>query len=91
MVWKHGTVNHSAKESVNSMARTNGIESAWACSKRDFNGVCHHFSKKYFQKHPNEFTFRLNEGNCEQEAQYRWGDLFRAMVGKSITYRELNP
>jgi hypothetical protein len=26
----HGVVNHSAKEFVNGMAHTNGIESVWA-------------------------------------------------------------
>ena len=37
----HGVVKHSAKEYVNGMAHTNGIESVWAVMKRGYNGVYH--------------------------------------------------
>ena len=85
----HRTVNHSAKEYVRGMAHTNGIESVWSVLKRGFNGTYHHWSKKHCRAYVNEFTFRLNEGNCERDTQDRLDDLFRAMVGKTITYREL--
>lgn len=86
---RHHTVNHSAKEYVNGMAHTNGIESVWAVLKRGFNGIYHHWSKKHCRNYVNEFAFRLNEGNCERDTQDRLDDLFRSMVGKTITYREL--
>lgn len=86
---RHRTVNHSAKEYVNGMAHTNGIESVWAVLKRGFNGVYHHWSKKHCRNYANEFAFRLNEGNCERDTQDRLDDLFRSMVGKTITYEEL--
>ncbi|MDE0094875.1 MAG: IS1595 family transposase [Gammaproteobacteria bacterium] len=85
----HQKVNHSAKEFVNGMASTNGIESVWAVLKRGFNGVYHNWSKKHCQRYVNEFAFRLNQGNCERDTQDRLDDLFRAMVGKTITYSEL--
>lgn len=88
-VFKHESVNHSAKEWVNGMAHTNGIESVWAVIKRGFNGTYHNWSKKHCRAYVNEFTFRLNEGNCERDTQDRLDDLFRAMVGKTITYEEL--
>ena len=87
--YEHGTVNHSAKEYVNGMASTNGIESVWALLKRGFNGVYHHWSSKHCQRYVNEFSFRLNEGNCQIDTGERLDSLFRAMVGKTMTYKSL--
>ena len=78
-----------AKEFVNGMAHTNGIESVWAVLKHGFNGVYHNWSKKHCHQYISEFTFRLNEGNCERDTQDRFDDLFRAMVSKTITFEEL--
>ncbi len=89
VLYGHKTVRHSAKEYVNGMAHTNGVESVWSTIKRGFNGVYHHWSKKHCQQYINEFTFRLNEGNVSRDTQDRLDDLFRAMVGKTITYEGL--
>ena len=83
------SVKHSAREFVNGMAHTNGIESVWAVLKRGYHGTFHHFSKKHLQRYVDEFTFRLNEGNVKRDTQDRLDDLFRAMAGKTITYREM--
>ena len=87
--YEHKRVKHSAKEFVNGMAHTNGIESVWAVLKRGFNGVYHNWSKKHCRAYVDEFTFRLNEGNCEIDTEDRLASLFRAMAGKKITYAEL--
>ena len=87
--YKHRAVKHSAKEFVNEMAHTNGIESVWAVLKRGFNGVYHHWSKKHCHAYVDEFTFRLNEGNCEIDTEDRLASLFKSMVGKKITFRKL--
>ena len=89
IVKKHESVNHSAKEYVNGMAHTNSIESVWSVLKRGFNGTYHNWSRKHCRAYVNEFSFRLNEGNCERDTQDRLDDLFRAMVGKTITFEEL--
>ena len=78
--YEQGTVNHSAK---------NGIESVWALLKRGFNGVYHHWSSKHCHRYVNEFSFRLNEGNCQIDTGERLESLFRAMVGKTMTYESL--
>ena len=88
-IYQHETVKHSAKEYVNGMAHTNGVESVWSTIKRGFNGVYHNWSKKHCQQYINEFTFRLNEGNVDRDTQDRLDDLFKAMTGKTITYKEL--
>ena len=36
MFYKHNTVNHSAKEYVNGMTHTNGIERVWAVLKHGY-------------------------------------------------------
>ncbi|WP_424945610.1 IS1595 family transposase [Candidatus Spongiihabitans sp.] len=87
--YNHMAVKHSAKEFVNGMAHTNSIESVWAVLKRGYNGVYHNWSDKHTHRYVNEFTFRLNEGNCSIDTGDRIDALFGRMVGKTITYEEL--
>ena len=49
-----------AKEYVNGMAHTNGIESLWAILKRAYIGTYHHLSFKHLQRYVNEVASRLN-------------------------------
>ena len=53
-------VKRPAKEYVNGMAHTNGIESVWALLKRSINGTWRHVSIKHLQRYIDEATFRLN-------------------------------
>lgn len=85
----HAIVNHSAKEFVNGMAHTNGIESVWAVLKRGFYGVYHSFSQKHLQRYVDEFTFRLNEGNVKHHTMTRIDSLIGKLNEARITYREL--
>ena len=85
----HDTVKHSAKEYVNGMAHTNGIGSVWAVLKRSYNGTFHHFSMKHVQRYVDEFTFRLNEGNCDIDTIDRIKSVCAASSGKRLTYEDL--
>ncbi len=87
--YQHGTVKHSAKEYVNGMAHTNGIESVWAVLKRGYNGIYHNWSAKHCQRYVDEFTFRLNEGNCSVDTLDRMSALCKGMSGKRLTFKEL--
>ena len=87
--YNHGTVNHSAKEYVNVMAHTNGIESVWALLKRGYNGVYHNRSQKHCHRYVNEFTFRLNESNCEIDTIDRMKSLTRGITEKRLKYEDL--
>ena len=87
--YKHERVRHSAKEFVNGMAHTNGIESVWAVLKRGFNGVYHNWTQKHCQAYVDEFAFRLNEGNCEIDTMDRIKSLCKGMDNKRLTYKEL--
>ncbi|MDF2444801.1 MAG: transposase [Moraxellaceae bacterium] len=87
--YAHFVVNHSAKQYVDGMANTNSIESVWALLKRGFYGTHHHFSVKHLQRYVDEFTFRLNEGNCKVHTY----DRIDAMLGKAsgirLTYKQV--
>jgi len=83
------TVNHSAKEYVNGMAYTNGIESVWALLKRGYHGIYHHFSVKHMQRYVDEFTFRLNEGNCKIHTMTRIDSMAAKTIGVRLTYKAL--
>ncbi len=82
-------VNHSISEFVNGMDSTNSIESVWAVLKRGYNGTFHHFSKKYLSKYINEFTYRLNEGNCQIDTIDRMKSLANSIGGKRLSYESL--
>ncbi len=85
----HQSVNHSAKQFVDGMAHTNGIESVWAVLKRGFYGTYHHFSQKHTQGYVDEFIFRLNEGNVKEVTMRRIGALLDKSVGVRLTYAGL--
>jgi transposase-like protein len=87
--YDHQSVNYSAKEFVNGMAHTNGIESVWALLKRGFYGTYHQFSRKHTQRYVDEVSFRLNEGNCRVRTMTRIDALFSKSIGIRLTYRDL--
>lgn len=88
-VFKHESVNHTAKEYVRGDVTTNSIESVWAVMKRGLNGVYHHASRKHLARYVNEFTFRLNEGNVERTSMERLGSLIDRSIGRRLTYKAL--
>ena len=87
--YQHEALNHSANQYVKGLAHTNGIESVWAVLKRGLEGTFHQVSVKYLDRYVNEFTFRLNEGNCQVDTTDRMQALFGAMPGKTMTYAGL--
>ena len=87
--YHHKSVNHSAKEYVNGMAHTNGIESVWAVLKRGYYGVYHKMSVQHLHRYVNEFAFRLNDGNVKIQTMDRIGSLCDRGRSRRITYKEL--
>ena len=85
--YKHGVVRHSAKQYVNGMAHTNGIESFWALLKRGYHGTHHHMSVKHLHRYVSEFAWRSGERKIDTILQMQ--HIASSMGGKTLTYKEL--
>ncbi len=83
----HMAVKHSAKEFVNGMAHTNGIESVWATLKRGYVGVYHKMSEKHLHRYIAEYEGRHNTRNLGTERQMAM--VILGAEGKRLTYAEL--
>lgn len=63
----HLSVNHSINEfSKGNGVHTNGIESFWAVLKRGIYGIYHHVSVKHLQRYVDEFCFRANYKDTQE-------------------------
>lgn len=85
--FNHSRVNHGAKEYVNHMAHTNGIENFWSHLKRGIDGIYHWVSKDHLQSYVDEFTLRFNTRNYN--TQSRFDLILSAIAGKRLTYDSL--
>ena len=89
--YNHLTVKHSAGEYFcpASGASTNDIESVWALMKRGYKGVYHHWSKKHLHRYIDEFSFRLDKGNCSIGTIDRIRSLVQCSKNQRLTYEKL--
>ena len=85
--YEHYSVNHSAKEFVNGMAHTNGIENFWSHLKRGIDGIYHWVSKDHLQSYVDEFTLRFNTRKFG--TQGRFDLILGSIAGKKMTYQNL--
>ena len=85
--YQHKAVKHSAREYVNGMAHTNGIESFWALLKRGYHGTFHHISVKHLDRYVGEFAGRHNTRG--KETLEAMAIIATGFIGKRMTYKEL--
>ena len=64
-------------------------ESAREYLERGIYGVYHHASPKHLGRYVNEFTFRLNDGNCKNHTLKRLESFVTATARKRLTYAGL--
>jgi len=82
----HSRVNHGAKEYVNGMAHTNGMENFWSHLKRGIDGIYHWVSVKHLQTYVTEFSLRMNSRKLTTAGRF---DLILENVTGRLTYKEL--
>mgnify|MGYP003653181253 CR=1 FL=1 len=85
--YNHLSVSHSAREYVNGIVHTNGIESFWALLKRGYYGVYHYMSVKHLYRYLNEFANRHNTADLSTIEFI--GATVANISGKRLTYKEL--
>ena len=86
-VYQHQSVKHSAKEYVNGMAYTNGVESFWAMLKRGYHGTYHQMSEKHLDRYVAEFAGRHNIR--EADTMDQMAAIVKGLSGKKLRYRDL--
>ena len=85
--YDHEYVTHSAKQFVDGMAHTNGMESFWALLKRGYHGTFHKMSEKHLHRYINEFATRQNLR--EEDTLEIMKKTVGMMVGKRLTYKQM--
>jgi hypothetical protein len=85
-LYQHATVNHGAKEYVNHMAYTNGVENFWSHLKRGVDGIYHWVSREHLGAYVGEYTLRFNTRKFTTAGRF---DLVFANVAGRLTYKEL--
>ena len=82
----HRTVNHRAKEYVNAMCHTNGIENFWSHLKRTIDGTYHWCSVKHLQSYVTESSLRYNTRKATTSDRFYM--ILKNISGR-LTYSEL--
>lgn len=85
--FKHASVNHSAKEYVNGMCHTNGIENFWSHMQRGIVGIYHWVSVPHLQAYVNEFSLRFNTRTYSTAG--RFDLILQNVSGRRLTYNSL--
>jgi transposase-like protein len=84
--YDHERVNHGAKQFVNGMAHTNGVENFWSHFKRTIEGTYHWVSVKHLQTYVTESTYRFNSRDFT--TSQRFNVVLENVAGR-LTYKEL--
>ena len=66
----HAIVRHNLSQYVDGIAFTNSIEGFWSLVKRGLIGIYHFTSKKHLQKYLDEFVFRFNTKDYDENERF---------------------
>lgn len=86
-LYKHNFVKHGNGEYVVDNCHTNTVEGFFSLLKRGILGIYHFVSAKHLDNYLNEFTFRYN--SKEMNEQDRFNLLLSSTDAKRLTYQSL--
>jgi transposase-like protein len=84
--YDHNRVVHSAKQYVDGVFHTNGIENFWSHLKRGINGIYHWVSFEHLQSYVNEYALRYNTRTFSTSSRF---DYILSNMTCRLTYKEL--
>ena len=83
---KHKTISHNQTYAIGG-THTNTIENAFSLFKKGLYGSFHHVSKKHLARYCNEFSFRFNRRESQQQL---FADTTKNLLrGKALEYKAL--
>ena len=85
-LYQHAVVMHNAGLYVVKGAYTNTIEGFWSLLKRGLIGIYHFTSKKHLAKYIDEFVFRYNTRDMDENSRF---NLLLNYMGNKTTYKSL--
>ncbi len=78
---QHETVKHSLGEYVNGMSHIQTVECFFSLLKRGIMGSFHSVSEAHLQRYAEEFAFRWNHREIDDEA--RTNEIIKATAGQA--------
>lgn len=85
-LYEHYIVDHGHGQYVDKDAYTNNLEGFWSIAKRSINGIYNHLSRKHLQRYFDEFSFRYNTRNLDEDERF---NLLLCNSKHRITYQSL--
>jgi transposase-like protein len=83
----HGTVDRSAKQYVNGVIHTNGMENFWSLVKRCLKGTYVAVAPWHLFRYLDEETFRFNERKKTDGDRFQ--ETMQGVLGKRLMYKSL--
>ena len=84
--YNHQRVIHGAKQYVNGLAHTNGVENFWSHLKRGLDGIYHWVSVEHLDSYVQEFTLRFNSRKFSTSGRFNM--ILQNVTGR-LTYKTL--
>lgn len=85
-IYDHQFIKHGKGQYVKGRVHTNTIEGFWSILKRGIVGIYHFTSVKHLQKYVDEFVFRYNTRNGNEQDRF---NLLLENLEHRLTYKEL--
>jgi len=84
--YNHQFIQHHSGQYVKGDVHTNTVEGFWSLLKRGIIGIYHSVSVKHLEKYLNEFVFRYNTKDYDEQSRFNY---FLANINGRLSYEVL--